>query len=236
MAGPALSFNPPEKTLRSVYQALLETYGPQHWWPGDSPLEICIGAILTQNTSWTNVEKAIANLKSAKALDENRLGTYSEEALAELIRPAGFFNLKARRLHNFLKLLETHGGIAGLGTASTAELRRKLLKVNGIGPETADSILLYAYDRPVFVIDAYTRRLFERLGLANGGESYETLRSGFENALGNDAVMFNEYHALIVAHGKHVCRRKPLCDRCALSVSICNSIPDEQVTFNSPAG
>lgn len=206
--------------LTQVFDTLLATYGPQHWWPGDSPFEIMVGAVLTQNTAWTNVEKAIVNLEQQNCLEPKRIIAVGEAALAQCIRPAGYFNVKARRLTNFCRWYVQHGEYAGLAQWTTQDLRAGLLSVNGVGPETADDILLYAFDRPVFVIDAYTRRLFVRLGAVADGWHYETLRAHFEAALSDAAadtlpLLFNEYHALIVKHAKLVCRKTPQCGLCA---------------------
>ncbi|CAK0782262.1 putative DNA repair glycosylase MJ1434 [Gammaproteobacteria bacterium] len=205
--------------LRQVFDILLVAYGPQHWWPGDTPFEIAIGAILTQNTAWSNVERAISTLKAGGYLESvQAMRVLSARDLAPLIRPAGYFNLKAKRLLAFGHWLEQADGLPGLGNIPTPKLRQQLLGINGIGPETADDILLYALDRPVFVVDAYTRRLFERLGCLTGGEDYETIRQGFESALPPDPMFYNEYHALIVRHAKAVChKRQPGCPRCPLA-------------------
>lgn len=176
-----------------------------------------VGAVLTQNTAWINVEKAIANLKSHDVLDPAAIVRADSERLAGWIKPSGYFNVKARRLRNFCEWYLEHGGSAALSQRDTENLRRGLLSVNGIGPETADDILLYAFERPVFVIDAYTRRIFARLGLIEGTEGYEELRRFFEHALVPDVPIFNEYHALIVNHAKNVCRTKPLCRECCLA-------------------
>jgi len=210
-------FDPNAATLCTVFDRLLATYGPQHWWPAETPFEVMVGAVLTQNTAWSNVERAIANLRAAEALEPNRLLALGPERLAELIRPAGYFNVKAQRLRHFCDFLRAAGGEAALAKLPTAELRHRLLAVHGVGPETADDMLLYAFARPVFVIDAYTRRLFQRLGLASGDEGYETLRHGCEQALGEDAPLFNEYHALIVRHAKQACVRRPRCAACGLA-------------------
>ena len=206
----------PSRRLRSVFQRLLDTHGPQHWWPGDTPFEIMVGAVLTQNTAWINVERAIANLVNAGALDPARILNVEEGQLAEWLRPSGYFNVKARRLRNFCRWYIEAGEYRALERWDTEPLRHALLAINGIGPETADDILLYALGRPVFVIDAYTRRLFTRLGLIAGDEGYETLRHACERALGNDVGLFNEYHALIVAQAKDICRPNPRCSDCAL--------------------
>ncbi|PKM42500.1 MAG: endonuclease [Gammaproteobacteria bacterium HGW-Gammaproteobacteria-1] len=206
-------------TLRQVYAALYRTYGPQHWWPGETPFEVMVGAVLTQNTAWSNVEKAIVNLKTHDALDPAVITHTPARTLAAWLKPSGYFNIKARRLKNFCAWYLAAGGLAALQRLDTATLRRELLRVNGVGPETADDILLYAFQRPVFVIDAYTRRLFSRLQLIDGEESYEVLRHYCEKGLGRatgKVALFNEYHALIVAHAKSVCRKTPLCAACCL--------------------
>ena len=206
-------------TIYQIYQRLFQVYGPQHWWPGETPFEVMVGAILTQNTSWTNVERAIANLKRQKALSAARIVALPHKRLARLLTPAGYFNVKATRLKNFCCWYESEGGGRKLQRLPTIDLRRHLLGVNGIGPETADDILLYAFNRPVFVIDAYTRRLFTRLGVIAGEQSYETLRALFERKLSRvkyKETLFNEYHALIVHHAKYFCRTKPLCRECCL--------------------
>jgi endonuclease-3 related protein len=207
----------PGERLREVYASLLRAYGPQHWWPGDNPFEIMVGAILTQNTAWSNVERAIANLTGAGALSADALLAVGEGQLAEWLRPSGYFNIKAKRLRNFCAWYRQQGGFESLSGWPTDALRVGLLSVNGVGPETADDMLLYAFERPVFVIDAYTRRIFSRLGLVAGDESYEAMRLGFERALGADVPLFNEYHALLVRHGKERCRPKPDCHGCCLS-------------------
>ena len=211
-----LGFNPPRRALQRVYERLLAAYGPQHWWPGDSPFEVMVGAVLTQNTAWRNVERAIANLEAAGALTPTAVASLPPAELAALIRPAGYFNVKAQRLQAFCRFLLEAGGVDALGARPTEALRHALLAVHGIGPETADDILLYAFARPVFVIDAYTRRLLRRLGLAGGDEGYEALRQGIERALGPDEALFNELHALIVHHAKVVCATRPRCAACCL--------------------
>jgi endonuclease-3 related protein len=205
------------RSLETVYDALLNSHGPQHWWPGDSPFEIMVGAVLTQNTAWSNVEKAIANLVRRDKLDADRIIAARRDHLAAWLRPSGYFNIKAERLKNFCRWYRQAGGYRVLRKIGTDALRRALLGVKGIGPETADDILLYAFDRPVFVIDAYTRRLFARLGLFAGDEPYDEMRLAIENKLGPDKEMYNEYHALIVRHAKEVCRVRPVCGRCALN-------------------
>jgi len=206
----------------AVYRRLHAAHGPQHWWPGDSVFEIMVGAVLTQNTAWTNVEKAITNLKAAKALSPAAIVAAPHRRLAAWLKPSGYFNIKAQRLHAFCAWLIRKGGAKRIARLPTDVLRAELLQVHGIGPETADDILLYAFNRPVFVIDAYTRRLFQRLGFIQGDESYETLRSLFEKSLATDTQLFNEYHALIVAHAKDVCRKRPSCGACNLG-PLCQS-------------
>lgn len=198
-----------------IYLDLLKHYGPQHWWPGDSPFEVMVGAILTQNTAWQNVEQAINNLKAADLLDADRIVDCPDTELAQLLRPSGYFNIKTTRLKNLCRFLQ-QAGFEALGELPTSELRRRLLAVRGVGPETADAILLYAFERPVFVIDAYTRRIFSRLGLVSGNEGYEELKRRFEAMLDANATIYNEYHALIVCHAKCFCRVKPACRDCVL--------------------
>ncbi len=210
--------NPVTDALTENYRRLLAAYGPQHWWPADSPLEVMIGAVLTQNTAWCSVERAIVNLKSHGLLSVQALSHIPQEELARLIRPAGYFRLKARRLNNLIDLVsEAYGGDLGrMATVATPELREALLKVNGIGPETADSILLYAFRRPVFVVDAYTLRVTSRHGLIHPGAAYGELQELFVEHLPPDEAMFNEYHALLVQVGKRHCRRTPSCPGCPL--------------------
>jgi endonuclease III related protein len=205
------------KLLR-IFDLLLDRYGPLSWWPAETPFEVCVGAILTQNTNWGNVEKAIANLRREGALSVETLRELPRERLAELIRPAGFFNVKTDRLTAFIDWLqERYGGILErMFAGDWGELREELLRVKGIGRETADSILLYAGQKPTFVVDAYTVRLFSRLGLVAGKAGYEEVRALFMANLPGDVALFNEYHALIVQHGKEHCRSKPRCPGCSL--------------------
>jgi len=203
-------------TLPAVYERLFDAFGPQRWWPADSPFEVMVGAVLTQNTAWSNVEKAIANLRVRDRLDAQRILAARADHLAGWLRPSGYFNIKAARLKNFCRWYHENGGYAALSRHETAALRAGLLGINGIGRETADDILLYAFGRPVFVVDAYTRRLFARLGLFAGDEPYDTLRLAIEARLGPDASLFREYHALIVRHAKEYCRVRPRCDGCVL--------------------
>jgi len=209
-----------KRQLTTLYQRLLDTYGRQHWWPGESRFEVLVGAVLTQNTAWTNVEKAIAGLKDAGALEAEAINALPARRLAALIRPSGTFNIKAARLHNLCRWFAAGGGFTGLEVLPTARLRGELLAVNGIGPETADAILLYAFERPVFVIDAYTRRLLRALDLISGDEDYEALRALFESRLPPDPALFNEYHALIVRHGKERCSRGDDCIHCHIEAPL----------------
>ncbi len=204
--------------LTEIYQLLHERFGPQRWWPGETQFEIIVGAILTQNTSWANVEKAIANLKSADRLTPEALHSLDHAQLAELIRPAGYFNIKAKRLMSFLSwLFENYNGrLQDLEGVNTHHLRAELLSVKGIGPETADSILLYAFGRPIFVVDAYTARVAVRHHLIEPGAGYEQLQDLFQSNLPQDVRLFNEYHALLVRLGKEFCKPRPKCPACPL--------------------
>jgi len=205
-------------TLHKYFLALFEAHGPQHWWPGRSRFEIIVGAILTQSTSWANVEGAIANLRNARLLTPPAIHDIPAAKLASLIRPSGYFRQKAKKLKAFVDFLfdDYSGSLSRMFRTPTAQLREQLLAVHGIGPETADSILLYAGEHPVFVIDAYTRRILERHALADSKRSYEDLRGLFETTLPRDTQLFNEYHALIVHTGQNFCRR---------SVTRCNECP-----------
>ncbi len=204
--------------LVEIFDLLHATYGPRHWWPAETPFEVCVGAILTQNTNWGNVEKAIGNLKGSGILSPEALRDVPADQLADTIRPAGYFNVKSVRLKDFVGYLwERHGGsLERMFAGEWRQLREELLRVRGIGPETADSILLYAGDKPTFVVDAYTRRLFAALGVVDPETGYEEVRSLFMTNLPPDVRLFNEYHALIVEHGKHHCRKRPRCDGCGL--------------------
>ena len=217
----------PEQLL-TIYHRLLEAFGPQHWWPGQTTFEIILGAILTQNTSWANVEKAIANVRAADRLEPNALHELDTETLETLIRPAGYFRVKAKRLRNFLQwLFDEYGGdVTALENVETSRLREELLGVSGIGPETADSILLYALERPVFVVDTYTARVMVRHGLIEPEIDYQQLQDLFESHLEPDVALFNEYHALLVRVGKEFCKPKPKCPTCPLE-ALPHSIPGE---------
>lgn len=211
--------SPDRHALPSIYRRLLGVFGPQGWWPGDTPFEVAVGAILTQNTAWTNVERAIKNIKAERCLSLRAMDRLSERRLAGLIRPAGYFRIKARRLKHFLHFLKTGygGSMALLRKRPLARARAALLGVNGIGPETADSILLYALGKPVFVIDAYTRRVFSRHHLVRADADYDTLQKFFMDRLPPQTKLYNEYHALIVRLAKEHCHKtRPQCGSCPL--------------------
>jgi endonuclease III related protein len=218
--GPA---SPPElkvlPELATYYDALFRAYGPQRWWPGRTRFEVIVGAILTQSTSWSNVELAIKALRREKLLSADAMERVSLTRLSRLIRPSGYFRQKARKLKAFLHFLRTHyqGSLDKMFARPTSELREELLAIHGIGPETADSILLYAGNHPVFVVDAYTRRILERHQLADAKHSYEEVQRLFQQNLPLSSPLFNEYHALIVHIGKHYCRKqRPDCQQCPL--------------------
>jgi len=218
-----LHLTPHASRLTEVFHRLAARFGPLHWWPAQTPFEVVVGAILTQNTAWRNVEYAIANLQAAGVLTPAALRAIERGELESLIRPAGFFRQKAERLQLFVEhLFARHGGeLATLLAGPLDAVRTKLLACKGVGPETADSILLYAGYRPSFVIDAYTRRLFTRLGLLGGDESYEAIRALFMDNLPHETDLFNEYHALIVEECKVFCRKRtPLCAPCPL-LAVC---------------
>ncbi len=215
----ALSSNTGQ-VLQQFFDAMLSAYGPRGWWPGKGRTEIVIGAILTQNTNWKNVEKAIAQLRARRLLDWGALREVALDDLAQCIRPAGYYNLKARRLMNFVTWLwDNHDGdmdrLEGVGLG---ELRESLLGINGIGAETADAILLYALDRPTFVIDAYTGRIARRHGLIDAEADGHEMKALFEDHLPADVALFNEYHALLVEVGKRHCKPRPQCEGCPLAV------------------
>lgn len=205
-------------SVENIYQILLKEYGNQHWWPADDQFEIIIGAILTQAAAWSNVEKALGVLKENKFLSPSGLRQVSSEELSRLIYPCGYYNSKAKKVKAFVRFLgESYDDdLYMMFKRNTNELRSELLNIYGIGEETADSILLYAAKKPVFVIDAYTRRICSRLGLITGQESYLQLQQFFMNKLVADVDLFGEYHALLVRHGKSCCRVRPLCNTCCL--------------------
>lgn len=205
--------------IKKTYGILYRHFGRQHWWPGDTPFEIAVGAILTQNTNWSNVEKAIGNLKRAGVSSPRKMYRLREKKLAELIRSSGYYNVKAKRLRAFLAMLcDKYGGsLKRLFRLPLVDLREVLLSVNGIGEETADSIILYAAGKPTFVVDAYTRRILTRHGSCKPDASYAEIKRLFESKLRPDVGLFNEYHALLVRLGKTLCRpRKPVCVECPL--------------------
>ncbi len=204
--------------INDIYQRLWEAYGPQAWWPADAPLEVMVGAVLTQNTNWRGVEKSIANLRHSGLLSLDNLNEVETGKLAGLIRASGYFNLKAGRLKNLISLVvkDYAGDLEAMGREETDKLRRKLLSVKGVGPETADSILLYGFNRPMFVIDNYTRRVLSRHGFIQPSAPYEELQELFTQHLSPDASIFNEYHALLVRVGKLHCQSKSRCRGCPL--------------------
>ncbi|MGB9761278.1 MAG: endonuclease III domain-containing protein [Caldimicrobium thiodismutans] len=206
--------------LLEIFERLFQHFGPQKWWPAETPFEVCVGAILTQNASWKNVEKAIANLKERGLLHPLKLYHLSLEELANLIKPSGYYNIKAKRLKNFVKFLVENyeGDLEKMKEERLETLREKLLQIRGLGPETVDSILLYALEKPVFVVDAYTYRILSRHNLCPEETTYEELQSFFYAHLEKDIELFKEYHALLVACGKTFCKKKePLCEGCPLS-------------------
>ncbi|HOO56863.1 MAG TPA: endonuclease III domain-containing protein [bacterium] len=205
--------------LMAMYRSMLDQFGPRGWWPGKTRFEICTGAILTQNTAWRNVRKAINNLKSARALNIKSVHDMETSQLAELIVPSGYYNIKAKRLKYFVEFVysESGGSLTRLFSLPVMELREKLLSVNGIGKETADSIILYAAKKPIFVVDAYTRRIGSRHGLFPEDSDYDDMRLYFTARLPEDTALFNEYHALIVGVGNAYCGRKPDCENCPLA-------------------
>lgn len=214
--------------IKAIQKRLHEHFGPQHWWPADSPFEVVIGAVLTQNTAWTNVERAIGNLRQAECLTAERLAEIPPSQLEELIRPAGFFRQKSIRLQNIARILnhEWQNSLTTLCAGPMDEARERLLSLSGVGPETADSILLYAADRPSFVVDAYTRRVFQRVGVLAGDESYDEIRCTFMLNLPEDVQLFNEYHAQIVRLAKTCCRKKKtFCSECPLNDLCQNANP-----------
>lgn len=205
-----------------IYNALFKYFGPQDWWPGETPFEVIIGAILTQNTSWDNVKKAIASLKKSRKFTPEGLFKLPPGELALLIKSSGYFNIKAKRLKNFLSFLfdDYEGDLGRLLKEDGNILRHKLLNVNGIGPETADSILLYAAEYPVFVVDAYTKRIFSRHGYVPSDATYHQIQELFTEALPGDTQLYNEYHALIVRVGKELCRKTPRCNFCPIEYDL----------------
>ncbi len=211
------------QVLLNIYHQLTACYGPQYWWPAQEPFEVIVGAILTQSAAWGNVEKAITNLKSAKALSPQALRQLPISELAVLVHPCGYYNAKALKLKSFAHWLGANydDDLNKLFAHNTDYLRQQLLSIHGIGQETADSIILYAANKPIFVIDAYTRRIINRIGLAPDSNSYAAYQALFMDNLPTDARLFNEYHALLVCLAKNVCRNRPLCHQCCLN-NICH--------------
>jgi endonuclease-3 related protein len=209
---------PTGEILMEIYNLLFTAFGPQNWWPADTDLEMMIGAILTQNTSWSNVEKAIQNLKGKDLISIKGLSDLPTPMLAEYIRPAGYYNLKARRLKNLISLIENKhdGDLKGLFSLHTERIRKELLSVKGIGLETADSMILYGARRALFVVDTYSHRILSRHGLIEEGAGYFEVQTLFMDTLPHDVELFKEFHALLVKTGKGFCRRKPLCPSCPL--------------------
>jgi len=207
------------QTLLNIYRQLIAYYGPQHWWPAEGPFEVIVGAILTQSAAWGNVEKAIANLKSVRALSPEALRRLPPSEVARLIHPCGYYNAKALKLKSFAYWLGEHfnDDLDELFAKDIDYLCQQLLSIHGIGQETADSIILYAANKPVFVIDAYTRRIINRIGLAPNESSYAAYQALFMDNLPADARLFNEYHALLVCLGKNTCRKHPFCHQCRLN-------------------
>ena len=207
------------ETLLTVYDKLLAHYGPQDWWPAEEPFEVIVGAILTQSTAWTNVENAIRNLKAAGRLSPNGIRKLTHAELAGLIRPSGYFNAKSKKLQAFIQWLgvQYNDNLPELFSNETVRLREQLVAIHGIGDETADSILLYAAGKPIFVIDAYSRRFIQRIGIIPKDNTYTAYQHLFMDNLPADSKLFNEYHALLVRLAKDVCRKSPLCKECCLN-------------------
>ena len=206
------------QSLIGIFKRLKKHFGPQHWWPANTPFEVVVGAILTQNTSWNNVEKAIQNLKKEKLLSVRAMLNAKPKVLANAIRPTGYFNVKAKRLAHFVRYLNEgySGSLEKFFKRELSWLRAELLNIHGIGPETADSIILYAAHKPIFVVDAYTRRIFSRLGLIPEKADYHRVQQTFMSRLPRRTGLFNEYHALLVEHAKRLCRKIPRCHECPL--------------------
>lgn len=220
--------------LMDAYRRMTEHYGDLNWWPGESQIETIVGAVLTQNTNWTNVEKAIENLRAAKSLDLQSLLSLKVEDLENLIRPAGYFRIKTQRLRNLLSFIANeYGDTETMFASDAAKLREQLLAVNGVGPETADSILLYAGEKPTFVIDTYTHRVAKRHGWIELDADYATLKAFFEKHLERDVALYNEYHALLVNIGKEHCKPTPRCENCPLQELLTNNGP---ITWPVPQG
>lgn len=206
------------QVLLEVYNLLYKTLGPRHWWPADSAFEVMVGAILTQNTNWTNVGRAIHNLKKKRALNPAAIYNMNLKRLARLIHPCGYYNIKAKRLKSFINylFLKYSGKLTNMRRQPIGSLRREMLDVKGLGPETVDSIILYALEKPIFVVDAYTRRIMDCQGIIKSNSSYDEIQSVFMKNLPKNVKLFNEYHALLVEHAKRVCKSSPRCQECVL--------------------
>lgn len=220
-----------EISLYEIFRRLYARFGPQNWWPGETPFEVLIGAVLVQNTSWSNVEKAIRRIREAGLRSPQSLYALKDAELEELIRPAGYFRIKARRLKNVLRFCITRygGSLERMFQTPLQKLREELLSINGVGPETADSILLYAGQMPTFVVDAYTHRIFSRHGWVDFEVDYHTLKDFFESRLEPDTKLYNEYHALLVKLGKEYCRKTPRCEGCPLQELLPEGGPREPI-------
>jgi len=208
-----------KQRLNLIYEKLLAFFGPSHWWPADTPFEVCVGAILTQNTAWSNVEKALANLKKENFLTVEKIGAANQDSLARMIRPSGYFNQKAARLKAFCEFItnEHNGDLQNLFSQDMPQLRNTLLAQKGIGPETADSMICYAANMPIFVVDAYSKRIFSRKKMVAEDASYDAIQKMFMDNLPVDAGLYNEYHALIVRLGGTYCKKSsPDCDHCPI--------------------
>jgi endonuclease-3 related protein len=230
---------PPSDDLMRYYEAMSGVLGPMHWWPAQTPFEVIVGAILTQSTAWGNVERAIANLRAARMLTPSAMLQVRTARLAALVRPSGYFRQKAKKLKAFVQFLdgEYGGALRRMFLTPTLELREKLLSVHGIGPETADSILLYAGNHPVFVVDAYTHRIFGRHGITAGRPDYEKVRALVEASIPRRTELFNEFHALIVNTGKVWCRKSaPRCEECPLRQLLPANSPLSVFPVTMPGG
>jgi endonuclease-3 related protein len=207
-----------QERLLNIFHVLLDAFGKRNWWPGETELEIIVGAVLTQNTSWKNVEKAIDNMKHHNVLNIHTLYKMDRETLASIIKPSGFYNIKSSRLKNIINVIynDYSSNILNLNKLDMWDARERLLEINGIGKETADSIILYAFNKPIFVVDVYTKRFLKNHRLYNEENDYDTLQEFFMKHLPNDTYLFNEFHALIVYLCQNFCKKVPLCSRCPL--------------------
>jgi endonuclease-3 related protein len=219
----------PKNTLMAIYDKMYAAFGPQYWWPAEDDFEVMVGAILTQSVSWKNVETAISNLKTENLLSVKAILSVENDKLAGLIKSTMYFNQKAIKLKNLCEHIQLNynGNIYGLLEKDIYQMRKELLSIKGIGPETADSIILYAARKPIFVVDAYTRRIFTRMGLLPDGVKYQEMQDFFMQNLPLGVKLFNEYHALIVRLGKDFCKKKkPLCTKCPITAH-CTEIHNE---------